>query len=45
MSIGMKVNILFTSLPNGEAQKIARTSTRTHVKLIDLSADFRLDDL
>ena len=36
-----KINILFTSLPNGEAQKIA-LSLPKHVKLIDLSADFRL---
>ena len=38
-----KINILFTSLPNGEAQKIANL-VPAHVKLIDLSADFRLDD-
>ena len=38
-----KINILFTSLPNGEAQKIARLIPE-HVKLIDLSADFRLDN-
>ncbi len=38
-----KVNILFTSLPNGEAQKIANHLPK-HIKLIDLSADFRLDD-
>ena len=38
-----KINILFTSLPNGEAQKIAN-HVPAHVKLIDLSADFRLDD-
>ena len=38
-----KINILFTSLPNGEAQKIAKLVPE-HVKLIDLSADFRLDD-
>ena len=37
------IDILFTSLPNGEAQKIAKLVPR-HVKLIDLSADFRLDD-
>ena len=36
-----KVNILFTALPNGEAQKIA-TQIPQNVKLIDLSADFRL---
>ena len=38
-----KVNILFTALPNGEAQKIAKILP-SHVKLIDLSADFRLND-
>ena len=38
-----KINILFTSLPNGEAQKIAKLIP-DHIKLIDLSADFRLDD-
>ena len=36
-----KINILFTSLPNGEAQKIAK-AIPNHIKLIDLSADFRL---
>ena len=36
-----KINILFTSLPNGEAQKIAKVVPK-HIKLIDLSADFRL---
>ena len=38
-----KVNILFTALPNGEAQKIANILP-SHVKLFDLSADFRLDN-
>ena len=38
-----KVDVLFTSLPNGEAQKIANFLPK-HVKLIDLSGDFRLDD-
>ena len=37
------INILFTSLPNGEAQKIAKFLPE-HIKLIDLSADFRLED-
>ncbi len=36
-----KINILFTALPNGGAHKIARIIP-THVKLIDLSGDFRL---
>ena len=38
-----KVNILFTALPNGEAQKIAKRIPN-NVKLIDLSADFRLNN-
>jgi len=38
-----KINILFTSLPNGEAQKISKSLPK-HIKLIDLSADFRLDN-
>ena len=37
------INILFTALPNGEAQKIANFIP-AHVKMIDLSADFRLDN-
>ena len=37
-----KVDIIFTALPNGEAYKIAQIKP-TNVKLIDLSADFRLD--
>ena len=37
-----KIKILFTALPNGEAQKIAKKIPQ-HTKLIDLSADFRLD--
>jgi N-acetyl-gamma-glutamyl-phosphate reductase len=36
-----KINIIFTALPNGEAQKIALNLPK-HVKLIDLSGDFRL---
>jgi len=35
------INILFTALPNGEAQKIAQNIPKK-VLLIDLSADFRL---
>jgi len=38
-----KINILFTALPNGEAQKIAKIIP-PHILLIDLSADFRLND-
>ena len=37
------VDILFTALPNGEAQKLAKLIPET-VKIIDLSADFRLDN-
>ena len=37
------INILFTALPNGEAQKIAKNIPK-NVLLIDLSADFRLKD-
>ena len=36
-----QIEVLFTALPNGEAQKIARIIPH-HVKLIDLSGDFRL---
>ena len=35
------VDIIFTALPNGEAQKIAK-KIPNNIKLIDLSADFRL---
>jgi len=38
-----KINLIFTALPNGESQKIARVIPK-HVTLIDLSADFRLKD-
>ena len=38
-----KINILFTALPNGEAQKIAK-QIPDNIKLIDLSADFRLNN-
>ena len=38
-----KVDILFTALPNGEAQKIANRIPN-NIKLIDLSADFRLNN-
>ena len=38
-----KINILFTALPNGEAQRISRKIPEK-VKLIDLSGDFRLTD-
>jgi len=37
-----KINIIFTALPNGQAQKIANIIP-DDVKLIDLSADFRIN--
>ena len=37
------IDVLFTALPNGEAQKISKFIPK-HIKLIDLSADFRIDD-
>ena len=36
------VDIIFTALPNGEAQKISKKILNTNI-LIDLSADFRLE--
>jgi|TARA_B100001964_G_scaffold239340_1_gene306562 N-acetyl-gamma-glutamyl-phosphate reductase len=36
------IDILFTALPNGEAQKVSK-KLNPKVKLIDLSADFRLE--
>ncbi len=41
-----KINLVFLSLPNGEAQKlIKKTFFRyPHLKFIDLSADFRIKD-
>ena len=38
-----KINIIFTALPNGEAQKIANQLPK-NVTLIDLSGDFRLNN-
>ncbi len=38
-----KIDVLFTALPNGEAQKIIKKIPKK-IKLIDLSADFRLND-
>ena len=37
------VNVLFTALPNGEAQKVAM-NLPSRIKIIDLSADFRLNN-
>jgi len=40
-----KVDLLFLSLPNGEAQKIVKNLfNHKHLKFIDLSADFRIED-
>ena len=36
-----KIDVLFTALPNGEAQKIAKRLNKK-IKLVDLSADFRI---
>jgi len=38
-----KINVLFSALPNGEAQKIAKKIPK-NIILIDLSADFRLQN-
>ncbi len=37
------IDVIFSALPNGEAQKISN-KLKIHNKLIDLSADFRLKD-
>jgi len=39
-----KIDVIFAALPNGEARKLAYLKPNS-VKLIDLSADFRLDSL
>ena len=39
-----KIDVIFTALPNGEAQKIAKLIPK-FIKLIDLSADFRLENV
>ena len=38
-----KIDALFTALPSGKAQKLAK-KLNSNIKLIDLSADFRLDN-
>jgi N-acetyl-gamma-glutamyl-phosphate reductase len=41
----LNIDLLFLSLPNGEAQKIVKTLYDfKHLKFIDLSADFRIED-
>ncbi len=39
-----KIDVIFVALPNGEAHKLAISKPKK-VKLIDLSADFRLDSI
>ncbi|MDA7606400.1 N-acetyl-gamma-glutamyl-phosphate reductase [Pelagibacteraceae bacterium] len=40
-----KVDVLYLSLPNGEAQKITKKLFKfNHLKFIDLSADFRIEN-
>ena len=38
------IDILFASLPNGESQKLAKHLKYNNIKIIDLSADFRLSN-
>jgi|TARA_B100001093_G_scaffold505535_2_gene563049 N-acetyl-gamma-glutamyl-phosphate reductase len=39
------IDLIFLSLPNGEAQRIIKNNIKyNHVKFIDLSADFRIED-
>ena len=38
------IDILFTALPNGESQIVSKTLVNKKLKIIDLSADFRLSD-
>ena len=42
-----KIDLIFLSLPNGEAQKfiIKNYFKNTHIKYIDLSADFRISNI
>ena len=41
-----KVDLLYLSLPNGESQKLIKKLFKySHLKFIDLSADFRLNDI
>ena len=41
-----KIDLLFLSLPNGEAQKLVKKLyyKYSHLKFIDLSADFRIEN-
>ena len=41
-----KINVIFLSLPNGEAQKIIKKNIKyNHLRFIDLSADFRINNV
>ncbi len=40
-----KVNILFTALPTGESQVLAKSLKNKNIVIIDLSADFRLSNI
>jgi len=41
-----KVDLLYLSLPNGEAQKITKKLFKyNHLKFVDLSADFRIENI
>ena len=39
-----KVDVLFTALPTGESQLLAKSLKNKKIKIIDLSADFRLSN-
>ncbi len=39
-----KVDVLFLALPHGMSEKLAKKALDNNVKVIDLGADFRLDD-
>ena len=39
-----KIDVLFLALPHGMSEKLAKKALENNVKVIDLGADFRLDD-
>ena len=39
-----KIDVLFLALPHGMAEKLAKKALGNNVKVVDLGADFRLDD-
>lgn len=43
-SVAKDIDVLFLALPHGEAHKFMPTLLKQHVRIIDLSADFRLSD-